>query len=121
MLPRDRTEGGRVRADICLAVAAPIPSAAVPVAAPVAAPASSFITKRQLPALPQSQADGSVIVSMEWINYMADLQKNGGAVNVGAMMAQVSPGIISAQQPVASGPPSITGLLGTVKARRFRA
>jgi hypothetical protein len=87
-----------------------------------AAPAGGFITKRQLPPLPQSQADGSVIVSMEWINYMAAIQKQGGAVNVGAMMAQVAPSL--AQQgpgAVPSGSPNIASLLGSVKARKFKA
>lgn len=90
-------------------------------AAPVPVPSSGFITKRQLPPLPKSQADGSVIVSMEWINYMAGIQRQGGAINVGAMMAQVSPSIVDATSPAASGSPNIASLLGSLKARKFRA
>ncbi|KIV99587.1 uncharacterized protein PV09_08764 [Verruconis gallopava] len=85
---------------------------------------SGFVFRRQLPPLPQSQADGSVIVSMEWINYMADIQQKGGAVDVGAMMQQVSPGIASATSPApasASSGTSVSGLIAGLKARRFQA
>lgn len=101
----------------------PLPPAAAAPAPPAARPATgSFVTKRQLPPLPQSQADGSVLVSMEWINYMADIQRQGGATNVGAMMGQVAPGLTQATAPGGSGgAPNIASLLSGITARKFKA
>jgi hypothetical protein len=54
---------------------------------------------------------------MEWINYMATIQKQGGAVDVSAMMTAVA----GPPQAAAASPAGITGLLAGLKARRFRA
>jgi hypothetical protein len=57
---------------------------------------------------------------MEWIDYMAAIQRQGGAVNVGAMMAQVAPAL-AAPAPIASGSANIASLLGSLKAKKFKA
>ncbi|KAF1990367.1 hypothetical protein K402DRAFT_417811 [Aulographum hederae CBS 113979] len=74
------------------------PGAAAPVAAVAAAPVSSITYKRQAPAAPMT---GAIQMSMAEINEMANIERNGGAVDVGAMLATVmTPAVADASAPI---------------------
>jgi hypothetical protein len=65
-----------------------------------------------------------VIVSMDWINYMAAIQVQGGVVNVGEMMASLGVAPAAAPPPLTAattGSISVSGLVGALRARKFRA
>jgi hypothetical protein len=64
---------------------------------------------------------------MDLINYMAAIQTQGGAINVGAMMASLGTAPGTAAAPAVqgafdtTGSPSVSGLVGALKAREFKA
>ena len=119
--------------------AAPLPAAPAPavpavpavpapqVPAVPAAPAPIVPAPNAIPPVassPQSDMSGGVIVSMSWVNYMAQVAQNGLPVDVGALMASLS--AVETGSPAGAIPPTMPGadlganLLGG-KAKRFNA